>query len=181
MSAEMSSATQRAELHAVLVRAGRSLGKASVMLNGACAERLGLHPTEWECVGLLIDALPSSLTAGQLAEQTGLTTGAVTGVLDRLEGKRWVTRERDPNDRRRVIVKLLPNQPSRVAELLAGMQHDMLGLQEDYSEEVLRACAALLFGASEVLRSYALSLRAETRSAASESPPDDSDGADDPA
>ena len=178
MSAEMSSATQRAELHAVLVRAGRSLGKASVMLNGACAERLGLHPTEWECVGLLIDALPSSLTAGQLAEQTGLTTGAVTGVLDRLEGKRWVTRERDLNDRRRVIVKLLPNQPSRVAELLAGMQHDMLGLQEDYSEEVLRACAALLFGASEVLRSYALSLRAETRNAASESPPaDNSDGA----
>jgi DNA-binding MarR family transcriptional regulator len=92
-------------------------------------------------------------------------------VLDRLEGKRWVTRERDPNDRRRVIVRLLPNQPSRVAEVLAGMQDDMLGLQEGYSEEVLRACAALLFGASEILRSHALTLRAETRNAPSESPP----------
>jgi DNA-binding MarR family transcriptional regulator len=179
MPAEMSSAIQRTELHIVLVRAGRSLGKASAMLNGACAERLGLHPTEWECVGLLIDALPSSPTAGQLAEQTGLTTGAVTGVLDRLEGKRWITRERDPNDRRRVIVKLLPNQPSRVAELLAGMQEDMLDLQEDYSEEVLRACAALLFGASEVLRSYALTLRAETRNA--QSPSESAPPADEPA
>jgi DNA-binding MarR family transcriptional regulator len=173
MSAEMPSATQRAELHTVLIRAGRSLGKASVMLNGACAERLGLHPTEWECVGLLIDALPTSLTAGQIAEETGLTTGAVTGLLDRLEGKRWVTRERDPTDRRRVIVRLLPNQPSRVAEVLAGMRDDMLGLQEGYSEEVLRACAALLFGASEILRSHALTLRAETRNTAS--PPAETD------
>ena len=176
MSVEMPSPTQRAELHAVLVRAGRSLGKASAMLNGACAERLGLHATEWECVSLLIDALPSSLTAGQVAEQTGLTTGAVTGVLDRLEGKRWVTRERDPKDRRRVIVRLLPNQPSRVAEVLAGMQQDMLGLQDGYSEEELRACAALLFGASEVLRSYALTLRAETRTAAAASESPQADG-----
>jgi DNA-binding MarR family transcriptional regulator len=173
MSAEMPSATQRTELHAELIRAGRSLGKASVMLNGACAERLGLHPTEWECVGILIDALPTSLTAGQIAEETGLTTGAVTGLLDRLEGKRWVTRERDPNDRRRVIVRLLPNQPSRVAEVLAGTRDDMLGLQEDYSEEVLRACATLLFGASEILRSHALTLRAETRNTAS--PPPETD------
>jgi DNA-binding MarR family transcriptional regulator len=163
-AAETSSANGRAELHTALTRAGRSLGKASAMLNDACAERLGLHPTEWECVGLLLDALPGTLTAGQLAEHTGLTTGAVTGVLDRLEGKRWVSRERDPSDRRRVIVRLLPGQPGRVAEILAGMQEDMLGLQEGYSEEVLRACAALLFGASEVLRSYAHTLRAETRS-----------------
>jgi DNA-binding MarR family transcriptional regulator len=173
MPAETPSATQRAELHTALIRAGRALGKASVMLNGACAERLGLHPTEWECIGLLIDALPSNLTAGQIAEQTGLTTGAVTGVLDRLVGKRWVTRERDPNDRRRVIVRLLPNQPSRVAEVLAGTRDDMLGLQEGYSEEVLRACAALLFGASEILRSHALTLRAQTRSNdARNAPPD---------
>jgi DNA-binding MarR family transcriptional regulator len=165
MSTEMSSATPRSELLTVLTRAGRSLGKASAMLNTACAEHLGLHATEWECVSLLIDVLPEGLTAGQVAEQTGLTTGAVTGVLDRLEGKRWIARERDPNDRRRVIVRLLPNRPSRVAEVLAGMQVDMLDLQEGYSEEVLRACAALLFGASEILRSHALTLRAQTRNA----------------
>jgi DNA-binding MarR family transcriptional regulator len=162
-AAEPPGPAHRAELHVVLARAGRDLGKAAVMLNGACAERLGLHPTEWECVALLMDALPGSLTAGQLAEETGLTTGAVTGVLDRLEGKRWVRRERDPNDRRRVIVRLLPEQPSLVTGVLSGLQDDMLDLQEGYSEEDLRACAALLFGASEVLRSYALTLRAESR------------------
>lgn len=153
---------RRADLHAVLTRAGRALGKAAGMLNGACAERLGLHPTEWECVNLLLDAQPQPLTAGQLAAQSGLTTGAVTGVLDRLEAKRWVSRDRDPSDRRRVIVRLLPDRPAHIAEILAGMQDDMLALQAGYSEEVLEACAALLFGASEILRGYAITLRSES-------------------
>lgn len=157
----MPSDNRRADLHAVLTRAGRSLGKAAGMLNTACAERLGLHATEWECVNLLVDALPQPLTAGQLAAHSGLTTGAVTGVLDRLEAKRWVNRERDPNDRRRVIVRLRPDRPGHIAEILGGMQDDMLALQADYSEEALEACAALLFGASEILRSYALTLRAQ--------------------
>jgi DNA-binding MarR family transcriptional regulator len=159
----MSSEDRRADLHVVLTRAGRSLGKAAGMLNAACAERLGLHATEWETVNLLLDALPQPLTAGQLAASSGLTTGAVTGVLDRLEAKRWVTRERDPKDRRRVIVRLLPERPSDIAEILAGMQEDMLALQADHSEEVLEACAALMFGASEILRSYAVALRAQRR------------------
>jgi hypothetical protein len=58
----------------------------------------------------------------------------------------------------------------------------MLDLQEGYSEEVLRACAALLFGASEVLRSHALTLRAETRNASTEeSPPPAGEPADESA
>lgn len=130
------------------------------MLNAACAETLGLHVTEWECVGLLIDSMPEPLTAGQIAELTGLTTGAVTGVLDRLESKGWISRRRDPDDRRRVIVTLLPGGSTRVVSVLAGMQDDMLALQDEYPEDLLRACAGLLEAASEVLRSYALALRA---------------------
>jgi DNA-binding MarR family transcriptional regulator len=55
------------------------------MLLAACADRLGLHSTDWGCVLLLNEALPEPRTAGQLAELTGLTTGAVSGVVDRLE------------------------------------------------------------------------------------------------
>jgi DNA-binding MarR family transcriptional regulator len=79
-----------------MVRAGRSLGSASSMLSHACAERLGLHATDWECVSLLDDARPEALTAGQLAELTGLTSGAITGVIDRLEVKGFAVRSRDP-------------------------------------------------------------------------------------
>jgi DNA-binding MarR family transcriptional regulator len=152
---------RRADLHTVLTRAGRSLGKAAAMLNAACAERLDLHTTEWECVGLLLDTDPRPQTAGELAAQTGLTTGAITGVLDRLEAKAWVRRERDSEDRRRVIVRLLPGRRARIAAILADMHEDMRALQADYSEDVLEACAGLLFGASEILRSYALTLRAQ--------------------
>lgn len=157
---------RRADLNAVLTRAGRSLGKAAGMLNAACAEHLGLHPTDWECVGLLLDAEPRALTAGELAAQSGLTTGAITGVVDRLEAKGWASRERDPSDRRRVIVRLLPGRQADIAEMLAGMREDMLALQADYPEDVLEACASLLFGASEIVRSYALALRAQPRSEA---------------
>ena len=85
-----------------MIRAGRSVGNASAMLNHAVAERLGLDPTAWECLTLLFEQGP--VTAGRLAELTGLTTGAVTGLVDRLEGAGYVRRERDPKDRRRVIV-----------------------------------------------------------------------------
>lgn len=152
---------RRTELHTVLTQAGRSLGKASAMLNAACAEHLGLHPTEWECVGLLMGSRPEALTAGQLAEHSGLTTGAVTGLLDRLEAKGWVRRERDPHDRRRVIVRLLPRRIPQAVAVLAGMQDDMLRLQDGYPEEAIRDCAALMMGASEILRTYALALRSE--------------------
>src|SRR5690606_16285765 len=128
-----------------------------------CAEHLGLHPTDWECVGLLLDAEPRALTAGELAAQTGLTTGAITGVVDRLEAKGWVRRERDPSDRRRVIVRLLPGRQADIAEVLAGMRDDIVALHANYPEDVLEACASLLFGASEVLRGYALALRARPR------------------
>ena len=86
----------RDQLRLALLHAGRALGNSSAMLSHACAERLGLHATDWECVNLLNEALPDALTAGRLAELTGLSTGAVTGVLDRLEADGFVRRERDP-------------------------------------------------------------------------------------
>src|SRR5205807_2195556 len=90
----------QSDLNEALVRAGRSLGNASAMLGHAIAERLGLHPTDWECVTLLVDAEDGSMTAGQLAQLTGLTTGAITGVVDRSEAAGFAQRERDRLDRR---------------------------------------------------------------------------------
>jgi DNA-binding MarR family transcriptional regulator len=70
----------------------------------AAAGRTGMTVTDLQVMDLLESAGP--MTAGQLADLTGLTTGAITGMLNRLEEARLVRRERDPNDARRVIVRL---------------------------------------------------------------------------
>jgi DNA-binding MarR family transcriptional regulator len=94
----------RAELIAAADREARRIGTLATLHNHAIAELLGMHPTDQQCLDLLDWAEP--LTAGQIAEHLGLTTGAVTGLLDRLEDARWVHRERDPSDRRRVLVRV---------------------------------------------------------------------------
>ncbi len=89
-----------------LDREMRRISAQSVMFSQAVAERLGLNPTDLECLGIIGET--GALTAGQLAELTGLTTGAITGVIDRLERAGYAQREQDPSDRRRVIVQPVP-------------------------------------------------------------------------
>jgi DNA-binding MarR family transcriptional regulator len=153
----------RPQLTAALVRAGRALGSSSSMFSHACAERLGLHATDWECVTLLEDAGPGALTAGQLAELTGLTTGAITGVIDRLEAAGFATRARDPADRRRVVVRLNGPKVNEAGPIIGGMVADMISLQAGYSDAELTAVVQLLGRASEILRTHALAIRAGTR------------------
>jgi DNA-binding MarR family transcriptional regulator len=155
----VNAAGRRAELSAALLVAGRSLGNSSSMLVTACADRLGLHSTDWGCVLLLAEAGSEPVTAGQLAELTGLTTGAVTGVLDRLEASGFVTRERDPGDRRRVMVRLVPEAMARIQPLFDGLIADMRALHADYSDDQLAAVVAMLTRSSDILRSHARRIR----------------------
>jgi DNA-binding MarR family transcriptional regulator len=74
----------------------------ATQLNHVVAAHAGLHETDHECVDLLDWTGP--LTAGEIGTHLGLSSGAVTGLIDRLEAGGWVRRERDPDDRRRVIV-----------------------------------------------------------------------------
>jgi len=77
------------------------------------------------------------LTAGRLAELTGLTTGAITGVVDRLEGSGFVRRERDANDRRRVIVHLVADRARKIGKLYLPLARAMTELSERYTDEEL--------------------------------------------
>lgn len=70
--------------------------------NFEAMEDVGLHPTDLGSLCLLL--LHGPTPAGRLAELAGLTTGAVTGVIDRLERGGFVRRDIDPTDRRKVIV-----------------------------------------------------------------------------
>ena len=119
-----------------LIRELRELSTASVMFSQTVASRLGLNPADLETLGIIVDESP--VTAGYLADRTGLTTGAITGVVDRLERGGWVYRERDPQDRRRVYV--MPNslQADRlVRPLFATMGQTMAELCAAYRDEEL--------------------------------------------
>ncbi|MCX5384905.1 MarR family winged helix-turn-helix transcriptional regulator [Streptomyces sp. NBC_00083] len=83
------------------------------LFNQALADHLGLHPTDLQCLNLL-GLEPGPVTTGRIAELTGLTTGSATRLVDRLEKSGYVTRRRDTEDRRKVLVAVVPE---RMAEL----------------------------------------------------------------
>jgi DNA-binding MarR family transcriptional regulator len=148
----------RADLIHRLVVAVRRQVAWTVLHNQAIADRLGLGITDLHCVNLL--DLEGPMTAGRLAELMGLTTGAVTGVLDRLERAGLLRREVDPADRRRVVARLQPEGMERVRaayaavgsgvdELYAGFDDAQLALLADYAErsaEITRRITAEMRG-----------------------------------
>lgn len=85
----------------------------------AGAARLGLNRTDLEF--LLLLSLEEPLTAGELSEASGLTTGGTSGVLDRLERSGLIARQSDPDDRRRVVVRLTPDARDRLGGLAAPL------------------------------------------------------------
>jgi DNA-binding MarR family transcriptional regulator len=101
--------TARKQLVSAIVDQGRKSSTRAVLLHAVVAERLGLNPSDHKCADMLLSESGVS-TPGRMAELTGLSTGAITGVLDRLERAGFVVREADPNDRRRTIVRLTPER-----------------------------------------------------------------------
>jgi DNA-binding MarR family transcriptional regulator len=131
--------SDRARRLAELERELRTMGARSVMLSHTIASRLGIAPADLETMDILSTNGP--LMAGRLAELTGLTTGAITGVVDRLERSGFVRRERDANDRRRVIVHLVADRARRIGKLFAPLARAMAELSERYTDEVLALMA----------------------------------------
>src|ERR1700722_20308104 len=86
---------------------GKRLSTATIMFHSAVADRMGLSVTDAKCRSILVQLGP--MTAGVIAQRLGLTTGAVTGVIDRLVAAKLVRRVGDPADRRRVVVEWLSN------------------------------------------------------------------------
>jgi DNA-binding MarR family transcriptional regulator len=95
-----------ADVVAELSREVRWLSARSVLFSHLAAERAGMRPTDLEALDIL--ALTGPIPAGRLAALTGLSSGSVTALIDRLEAAGCARREPDPSDRRRVIVHPLP-------------------------------------------------------------------------
>ena len=101
------------------------------------AERIGINVTDLNCLNIV--ALAGPMTAGELARATGLTTASITGVLDRLEEGGFVRRERDPKDRRRVIVTLNPGPGLReIGPTFGPLVRAWRDAAAGYSDEDLR-------------------------------------------
>jgi DNA-binding MarR family transcriptional regulator len=116
---------------AVLGRQGSTL---TVLRHARIAEKMGLSGTDHKALDLVGQA-EGPLTAGRIAELTGLSTGAVTGVIDRLEKAGFVRRVRDPQDRRRVFVEIIPMDEERFAPLFQSALELTERVLEHFSPE----------------------------------------------
>jgi DNA-binding MarR family transcriptional regulator len=101
----------------------REMSGQSILLSEAIARRAGLSSADLEVLGALEQHGP--LSAGQLAERTGLSPAAVTGLIDRLERAGVAARRPDAKDRRRVLVEVGPGA-AQVAELYRALEQDAL-------------------------------------------------------
>lgn len=116
-----------------ITQAVGAVGGQSVLFSQAMAARFDMHPSDLECLGLLADHGPA--TAGRLADLTGLTTGAITRMVDRLERAGYVRRVDDKSDRRRVIVELVPERMRAMSPHYEALQQAFEGLLGAYTFE----------------------------------------------
>jgi DNA-binding MarR family transcriptional regulator len=143
----MSSKTKRRqELEAALNAAMRDVSGQGVLYSQAVADRLGINSTDLECLDHISRG---PLNAGRLAELTGLTTGAVTGVIDRLEHVGLARRERDAGDRRKVLVVATPAVAQHVAPLFEPMQRNAMSAVSIYRDDELALLLDFLSRASD--------------------------------
>jgi DNA-binding MarR family transcriptional regulator len=125
----------RAEIIAGLDWRLRNLTTSAVLAANAIARKAGLGPNDLKCAELLIRMGPMS--AGKLGELAGLTTGAITGILDRLEKAGWARRVADPNDRRRVMIHPGPQETETLTGLYTTYMESLWKLLEGYSDAEL--------------------------------------------
>src|SRR6202166_5088620 len=125
----------RAALMEQLEHAVRRSSALGVLCGQTVASRVGISSSDLECLDFL--NLEGRVTAGRLAEVTGLTTGAITGVVDRLEKAGLVRRERDESDRRKVFIATVPENIAQVGKYYQHMQRAVLKDWGSYSDAEL--------------------------------------------
>ncbi len=132
MSSQQTLSNRKALIESV-IEATYASSTAAVFFHTAVAEQIGLGPTEEKTLLILSGLGP--LTAGEIADQTGLTTGSVTNLIDRMEKKGFVRRIRDTKDRRRVIVEVNEDSMAQLYTVFGSMQGSFDDLYDPYSDE----------------------------------------------
>jgi len=139
--------TPRERLLVALDEAIRKVGAQAVLISDLVATRVGINSTDLECLDLL--QLNGPITAGQMSARSGLTSGATTAMIDRLERAGYVRRRRDPGDRRVVVVEVLEHCGLHIAPLYQPIQKDLEKLHARYSNRELAIVVRYLTEALE--------------------------------
>lgn len=141
---------------------GRELSEAVIMFHGAIAHRIGMSATEWKCLELLERTGP--ITAKRLAEMSGLTTGAITGIVDRLEKTGYVRRDENPEDRRSIIIQPLerPDLIEEITPIFSSLGQAMSNLAQNYTEKELQIIQDFFKNTVNILHDLTFKIKEET-------------------
>ena len=153
---------RRQQIYEELNREARLSSSLTILFSQAVAERLGVHSTDIETVDLL--HLMGPMTAGRLSEVTGLTTGATTRLIDRMERAGFARRRHDPLDRRRVVVEATTDNFDRVQPLFEPIARRMGELWSTYSTEQLDVMVDFFKKSNLVMSEENTRLRSQTKS-----------------
>ena len=149
---------ERADLEVAFAAGLRRTGALMQLMGTAAADKIGINATDLNCLNIL--SFSGHMTAGELARATGLTTASITGVVDRLEEAGFVSRERDPHDRRRVVVQInLDRAMKDVAKIFAPMLGSWREMAARYSDDELRLIVDFYARMEEVFREHLVRLR----------------------
>ena len=154
-----SRSTPRDRLLVALDEAIRKVGAQAVLISDLVATRVGINSTDLECLDLL--QLNGPITAGQMSARSGLTTGATTAMIDRLERAGYVRRRRDSGDRRVVVVEVLEHCGLHIAPLYQPIQKDLEKLHARYSNRELEIVVRYLTEALEAGARFAAWLQTQ--------------------
>ena len=149
---------ERAKLAMAFIAAVRKTGSLMQLMSQAAADRIGINATDLNCLNIL--SFSGQLTAGDLAKATGLTTASITGVVDRLEQAGFVRRERDAQDRRRVVIHLNTEKAlGTVAPVFGPMMGAWQRMAAQYSDDDLQLIVEFYGRMELIIREHLSKLR----------------------
>lgn len=139
--------SSQSSLFPALNRSVRLFIAGSSLFSQRVAEKLGLHPTDMQFLNLL--DLLGPMTPGALGQCSGLSSGGVTVVLDRLERAGYIRRSSHPSDRRSVLVGIVPARRKRVLANYDAVQKQFETVLESFSEDELQTILKFFSAANE--------------------------------
>lgn len=164
MSRPVTKKSRRQELLNKLWDLGRVMSTQTVFLHQAIAQSVGLNATDTKCIDLILRSPDGAVTAGRLSEITGLTTGAITHILDRLEKRQFIERVRDTQDRRKVFIRVCPEALKPLFPKYEAIGKAYMALAEQYGDKELGLISGYLEKSAEISERELARLIAANRS-----------------